>query len=118
MPTSSLTVPATLESLSEIAAFVQSAADDAGLEPNARYRLRLAVDESATNVVMHGSCAGPIEVRSECDDQALTVVHEAAGEPFDPREAPPPRTLHLPAEERPVGGLGIYLSLSNIDRFE
>ncbi len=54
MQTKTLTVPATLDSLAEIAAFVLAAADDAGLGRQARYRLRLAVDELATNTIIYG----------------------------------------------------------------
>src|SRR5207248_1366137 len=37
--------------------------------------------------------------------------------PFDPRQVPAPDNLHLPAEERGVGGLGIYLALGGVDQF-
>jgi anti-sigma regulatory factor (Ser/Thr protein kinase) len=121
MPTSGLTVPATLDSLAEIAAFVLATADAAGLDRRARYRLRLAVDELATNVILHGYAGAPdsstIDVRTEQDEHTLTVVLEDAGVPFDPRQVPPPRDLVLPAEQRQVGGLGVYLALGGVDRF-
>lgn len=117
MPSRSLTVPATLDSLPEIAAFVQEAAEAAGLDRKARYRLRLAVDEIATNLVMHGAASSPLELRWECDDGALKLVLESAGDPFDPRKVPPPEDLHLPADQRRLGGLGIYLALSSVDDF-
>ena len=49
-----LTVGATLESLSAIGAFIRDAAAEAGLDSRAAYRLRLAVDEMATNIIVHG----------------------------------------------------------------
>src|SRR5439155_1550196 len=54
MHRNSLTVPATMDALAEIAAFVLAEADAAGLGRQARYRLRLAVDELATNIIIHG----------------------------------------------------------------
>jgi anti-sigma regulatory factor (Ser/Thr protein kinase) len=116
-----LTVPATLGSLSDIASFVKEAAAAAGLDRRAAYNLRLAVDEFATNVVTHGDPgAGPgqIDLRAEADDHTLTVSIEDTGPPFDPREAPPPEDLHLPAEQRRVGGLGIFLALQAVDHFD
>jgi anti-sigma regulatory factor (Ser/Thr protein kinase) len=47
----SSTVPATLDSLGPIADYVMAAAAAAGLDRRASYRLRLAVDEIATNIM-------------------------------------------------------------------
>ncbi|MGA9380780.1 MAG: ATP-binding protein, partial [Phormidium sp.] len=49
-----LTVPGTLDSLSKISDYVLSAASAAGLDKKASYKLRLAVDEIATNVIVYG----------------------------------------------------------------
>jgi anti-sigma regulatory factor (Ser/Thr protein kinase) len=119
MPAQSLTVPATLDSLSEIAAFVLQAAEAAGLDRQAAYRLRLSADEIATNAVVHGSPGGTsvIAVHARIDDRMLAVTIEDSGAPFDPRQVPAPSDLHLPAEEREVGGLGVFLALSGVDDF-
>jgi serine/threonine-protein kinase RsbW len=120
-----LTVPATLDSLAAIAAFVLAAADAAGLARQSRYRLRLAVDELATNVITYGyeevppyeTPARTIDLRAELSDQALTVVMEDAGAPFDPAQQAAPRGLDLPLEERDIGGLGVFLALEGVDQF-
>ena len=129
MQTKTLTVPATLDSLAEIAAFVLAAADDAGLGRQSRYRLRLAVNELATNTIVYGfpdrpaaataagSAPPTIDVRAESADDTLTVILEDAGVPFDLRQVPAPQDLDLPAEERQVGGLGVYLVLGGVNRF-
>jgi anti-sigma regulatory factor (Ser/Thr protein kinase) len=51
---STLQVPATLDSLAPLAAAVLTAARAAGLGRQAAYRLRLAVDELAANVITYG----------------------------------------------------------------
>lgn len=114
-----LTVPATFDSLTEIAAFVLKAADAAGVGGQARYRLRLAVDEIATNVVVHGCAgqAGTIDLCATMDDQALTVAMEDSGAEFDPRMAAPPQKMDLPPDQRDMGGLGVFLALQGVDRF-
>lgn len=126
MPGNSLTVPAAFESLSEIAAFVVAHADAAGLGAQSRYRLRLAVDEIATNAIIHGRAgearagadgAAPLRLFAELGPQTLTIVLEDAGAAFDPRRAPPPDDLDLPPEQRRIGGLGIHLALGGVDRF-
>jgi anti-sigma regulatory factor (Ser/Thr protein kinase) len=117
----SATVPATLDALADITALVLQAADEAGLSRQARYRLRLAVDELATNIVTHGyagaTVPGTIDVSVALDEKTLTVTLEDTGVPFDPRQVPPPDDLHVPLEQREVGGLGVFLALQGVDSF-
>jgi anti-sigma regulatory factor (Ser/Thr protein kinase)/putative intracellular protease/amidase len=120
MRVNSLSFPAALDSLAPIGAAVLAAASAAGLAPPAAYRLRLAVDELATNIIVHGymgAAAGTIDVRIEMDEKTLRVVLEDTGVPFDPRTVPVPGDLHLPAEQRQLGGLGVYLALQGVDHF-
>ena len=49
-----LSVPAKLESLSKVGEYVLKAAEAANLDKKAAYHLRLAVDEMATNAIVHG----------------------------------------------------------------
>jgi len=117
----SLIVPGKLDSLSRIATFVTEQAAQAGLEKRAAYRLRLAVDEIATNIVTYGyepaGIEADIEVQATIDDRALTVVLEDSAQPFDPRQHMLLDDLNAPLETRHVGGLGIYLALNGIDKF-
>lgn len=118
-----LTLPAALDSLERIGEYVARAAREAGLGPRASYNLRLAVDEIATNVVSYGCGAdgggGEITLRGEIQPAQLTIVVEDEGPPFDPLARPPvgEEELALPLEERPIGGLGIYLVLKGVDLF-
>jgi serine/threonine-protein kinase RsbW len=116
-----LTLPGTLDALEPIGKYVVQAAADAGLDKKRIYRLRLAVDEIATNSVVHGydeaGLKGELNIRVEIDEQALKIILEDEGNPFDPRQAPPPDHKDLPVEERPIGGLGIYLTLQGVDEF-
>jgi anti-anti-sigma factor len=115
-----LIIPATLDALESIGQYVKAAAGAAGLDTQAAYRLRLAVEEIATNVAMHGSTgsAAPatIALRAEMDARALGVILEDTGRAFDPRQAPPP-DLDPPSEERKSGGLGVYLAREGVDEF-
>jgi len=117
----SLTVPATLDSLVAIASFVAEVTDAAGLSEQPAYCLRLAVDEFATNIIMYAyegaAWPGMIELRAEMDEQSVRVVLEDRGRCFDPGQVPPPPDLHLPAEQRRLGGLGVHLALRSVDYF-
>ena len=117
-----LTVPGTLDSLSAIGRYVLDAASAAGLDKKAAYRLRQAVDEIATNVFVHGyqeaGRTGDVSVQAKLDQKTLTITLEDMSAPFDPRSLPRPKQIDLPLEERPVGGLGIFLAMENVDQFE
>jgi serine/threonine-protein kinase RsbW len=116
----SSTVAATLDSLGAIAEFVMAAAASAGLDKRASYHLRLAVDETATNIIVHGyteaGLQGELELSADIDDRSLTVSIEDTGVTFDPRQAVAPDT-DLPLEQRPIGGLGVYLAVKSVDEF-
>ncbi|MGF1479638.1 MAG: ATP-binding protein [Cyanophyceae cyanobacterium] len=114
-----LVVSGTLESLRAIAQYVKAAAQEAGLEPKKAYQLRLAVDEIATNVVMHSyqGATGNITCQAFLTEETLTIVLEDTGAPFDPTQYVPD-TLDQPLEQRAIGGLGIYLATQNLDRLE
>lgn len=116
-----LTVPGTLDALTTIRAFVDRVTTSADLDRKAAYRLRLAVDEIATNIVNYGyeraGRSGDIHLQAVADDDWLTITLEDTGIRFDPTEAAPPDSLSDPLEERPIGGLGIYLTVTGIDDF-
>ena len=75
-----LIVEGSLECLGKIAEYVISAATKAGLEEKASYKLRLAVDEIATNIITHGyeetGLEGKITVQAKIDDESLTIYIE------------------------------------------
>jgi serine/threonine-protein kinase RsbW len=113
----------TLDSLGAIREYVASAARTAGLDKKAAYELSLAVDEIATNIILYGyeeaGRSGVIDVRADMGNGKLTVTLEDDGEPFDPRQSKLPENEDLlrPLEERPVGGLGLYLAFQGVDEF-
>lgn len=114
------TVPATLDSLGAVAEFVMEAAASAGLDKRVSYRLRLAVDEIATNIIVHGyaeaGLQGALELCADIADRTLTFLIEDTGVTFDPHQASVPET-DLPLEQRPIGGLGVYLATRSVDEF-
>jgi anti-sigma regulatory factor (Ser/Thr protein kinase) len=117
-----ITLPATLESLSPLGQFVLDVAAEGGLDNVAAYRARLAVDEIATNAVLYGgagdAAGGVIEAIGEVTADAVTITVVDGGAAFDPRQTPPPADMHLPLEERAIGGLGVHLALTGVDRFD
>lgn len=114
-----LRVRADLPSLDAIGEYLGRVAAAAGLDRQTAYRLRLAVDEIATNVVVHGyrkaGQEGELELESTTDAETLTVFLYDTAPPFDPLSAPTP-DVTAPLADRSVGGLGVYLARRNVDR--
>lgn len=118
----SLTLPGEIQSLEPMADFIHEAAAEAGLDKKVAYKLHLAVDEIITNVITHGyeeqGLKGEIEIRAEITPQSLTIVVEDSSPAFDPRTLDRPPSLDMALEDRPIGGLGVYLTLRSVDRFD
>jgi anti-sigma regulatory factor (Ser/Thr protein kinase) len=116
-----ITVPGTLDALEIISNYVMEAASLAELSEYATYRLRLAVDEIATNIVLHGyrksGLKGHIRLKAEITASQVIITFEDTAIPYDPRLKPPPEDLHSPIEERQIGGLGVYLTMETVDEF-
>ena len=99
------------ESLNDMREFVRQAAEDADMGEGDIYAIQLAVDEACSNVIEHacdGECEEQIEITCTTSDDRLTIMVRDHGEPFDPTSAPSP-DLDAAIEDRPVGGLGIFL---------
>ncbi len=116
-----LTVDGRADNLSQLLDYVAWAAAAFGLDDAASYRLSLAVDEIATNIVQHGyedyHLSGDLTIWAETTERHLILYLEDSGRPFDPRQASQPADLDRPLEERRDGGLGIFLALWGVDGF-
>lgn len=106
-----------MESVPRFAHFVVDACEKNGADADTAYALRFAVEELGTNTIKYGYAGVPpgdiaLDFAAHPDRFVLTMTDW--GRPYDPREAPHP-DLTLSAEERPIGGLGVYLVMSMID---
>ena len=118
-----LTVPGNIDSLGAIADYVKQVASIAKLSHKAAYKLRLAVDEIATNIITHGyeeaGLTGQIYLRADIDDSSLTLVIEDTGVNYDLKQKKPlqKEDLEQMREKRDIGGLGIHLVRDSVDEF-
>ncbi len=74
------------------------------------YLLRLVIEEVATNIVKYGyhdHNRDQIHLSCTYDQGVLTITIRDRGQPFDPLTAPPP-DLYAAADQRALGGLGIF----------
>lgn len=109
-PVRSLVVPAALDRVGELRAFVRAAAEAAGGSPVAVADAVQAIDEAATNVVVHGYAGQPgeLEVQVAALDGRFEIRLLDRAPTFDPTAVPPP-DLATPPMQRKPGGMGVHL---------
>jgi len=109
-----LNVNSDLENLSSIADFITSSTRELGLSEKGVFQFQLAVDEVASNIILHGYThqTGPIHLTIWKENDKIIIQIQDRGEPFNPLEADEP-DLQAPLEERSPGGLGIHF-LKNV----
>jgi anti-sigma regulatory factor (Ser/Thr protein kinase) len=102
--------PARMEVIPQVVDFVSEAAEAAGLDAERVMHVQLAVEEAVVNVAQYAyeGPPGEVLVRAQGTDQRFTVELVDTGAPFDPLAGEEP-DLQADLEERPIGGLGIFL---------
>jgi sigma-B regulation protein RsbU (phosphoserine phosphatase) len=100
-----------IRQIPELAAFIDELAEETSLDPALAMSLNLALEEAVTNVMMYAYPAGVVgrvELDVDADPTRLVFELRDTGVPFDPTAAPD-ADISLGVEERPIGGLGIFL---------
>jgi len=115
-PARSLRVASDLGQLAAVRELVRSAADDAGAGPACTADLVQAVDEAATNAIIHGHAgqAGWVEVGVATVGDRFVVTIEDDAPPFDPTTVPAPDLSIHPGARQP-GGMGVLLARLCVD---
>jgi len=107
-----ITVPATTEHLPRVIKFVETDIKDAALNARAKHSILIAIDEVFNNVVNYAYSpeTGDITIRVLTDNRGVTLEFEDGGIEFNPLDAPEPDiSSRKTAEEREIGGLGIFM---------
>lgn len=85
------------------------------------FKIHLALDEMLTNVISYAypdETGKPILLTITKTDECLSCEICDEGKPFNPLESAPEVDTSLSVEERPIGGLGIFLSCNVADKME
>ncbi|MFJ9216996.1 ATP-binding protein [Streptomyces sp. NPDC102383] len=115
-----LRVPASIDALEPVSDFVLGLGKQARLPESSLYRLRLAADELATNIVLHGYRGDPGEITVDggVDPSDVWVRFQDDAPAFDPRQGMRAPALDVPLAQREIGGLGVFLAFTAVDTFE
>lgn len=124
MRASSIRLRPVLDELDRLQRFIRRFCERHGVTEVLRNRIQLACEEWFVNVVKHGfggaaadsSVPPRITASFKLTSPGEVMIRLADNAPpFNPDDHPAP-DLSLPAEQRPIGGLGVYLILKLASR--
>lgn len=81
-----------------------------------QFKIRLAVEEAVENIVLYAYDDGEgwMSISTETEGDSLVITMCDGGTPFNPLEQDDP-DITLSADERQIGGLGIFLCKQLMD---
>lgn len=112
------TVEAAVENIGKVTEFIDGQLEEFGCPIKAQMQIDIAVDELFGNIAHYaydpdtGPATVQVEVRQEPMEVIITFIDN--GIPFDPLARADP-DITLSAEERKIGGLGIYMVKRSMD---
>lgn len=120
-----LVLPNDVAQIPRLGSFVEEISQQLQLDTTLQHQIRLAVEEAVVNVMMYAYPAeteGEVSVEAHSNGECIKFIITDSGVHFDPTEAAKADTS-LSAEDRPIGGLGIFLVRElmdsiNYERFE
>ncbi len=107
-----------VDELGRVAQALRAFGADCGCTEDAMNDVTLAVEEILTNIVRYAyddANKHTIDIALEVVRDRFIVRIEDDGRPFDSSRVADPDT-HLPVEERPLGGLGVFLAKKLTDK--
>ena len=100
-----------VQQVPQLAAFVDEVCEALHFDMGLAMQMNLAMEEAVVNVMNYAypaGTAGTVAISAQANDVRLKFTIRDSGTPFDPT-AKEEADTSLSAEERPIGGLGIYL---------
>ncbi len=108
------------EEIAKLAPFIEEFAAQAGLAEELVFSLNLALEEAVSNVVLYAyppDKKHTLTLVAKRDGDIVTFILSDTGKEFDPTAAPE-ADITLSAQEREIGGLGIFLVKQIMDSVE
>ena len=100
-----------ISEISKLATFIGELSEELDLTPELNFNLNLVLEEAVSNVILYAygkEEQKEISLVAYLSDNNLVFVLTDSGMEFDPTKVPD-ADVTLSAEEREIGGLGIYL---------
>ena len=108
--------------ISRLATFIEEVGEAFALTPDVVFNLNLVIEEAVVNVINYAYPKEehqPIYLSAHLHEGSIVLVLTDTGKEFDPTLAPE-ADITLSADEREIGGLGIFLirQIMNEVRYE
>lgn len=119
----SATVPASMEHLGQVMSLTEEILRQAGCGEDDERLIGISVEEIFTNIASYaygqgeGQVTIEFEILGEDREREAVVCFRDRGIPYNPLERKDP-DLGLPIQQRPVGGLGIYMVKKFMDHVD
>ena len=111
-----LSVNPTMETVPQVAAFVEEHLELFAVPVKLSTKMMVAVDEIYSNIVRYsGATEAQVRIMKETD--TLRLIFRDNGKPYNPLDAKEP-DITASAEERTIGGLGIFMVRNMMDNME
>lgn len=116
-----LTIDAAIENIPAVTDFVNGQLETFGCPMKVQMQIDVAVDELFSNIAHYaydpgvGQATVRVELLEEPPSAVISFIDN--GVPYDPLKKEDPDTS-LPAEERQIGGLGVYMVKKSMDAVE
>ena len=115
------TFDAVIPNLMEVTLFIDEWLESLDCGMKAQTQIDLAVDELFTNIASYayapGSGEATIQLNFDEASRVASITFIDSGVPYDPLQKPDP-DVTLSAEEREIGGLGIYMAKKATDKMD
>jgi serine/threonine-protein kinase RsbW len=121
MEDKTLTITNQMDELAIVVDYLDSLGEEWELSPALVFSLNLVLEEALTNTILYGFDEDDhqhniaINFTKKGDEVAIMIVDD--GREYDPTLKADP-DITLPVEERPIGGLGIFLIKKIMDQVE
>ena len=116
-----LTVDAVVSNIAVITEFVDSELEAMGCPIKVQFQIDVAIDELFGNIAHYaykdGAGKATVRLESRQDPSGVVITFIDEGEPFNPLESDDP-DVTLSADERPIGGLGIFMVKKTMDSMD
>ena len=108
--------PAAASSLEQMLSFVEDTLEEAGFPAKAAMQVAVCAEEIFINIAHYAypDGMGEMTLSVEADDRQASLSFTDRGVPFDPLAKADP-DISLSAEERRIGGLGIFMVKQTMD---
>ena len=111
-------IAATLENLDAVMAFVDQQLEEVGCSMKTQMQIDIAVEEVYVNIAhyAYNPEVGGVTIRVQIEEEPLAVILTFIdkGKPYDPLAKEDP-DVTLAAEDRQIGGLGIFMVKKSMD---